>query len=108
MKTAHEIKASLFTIIALSLISITSPAFTSTAQADDLGATEPRGKCPYSLQLQKSVEDQKAYLVKVERAKASNPVMDPEQLAATTVEATEMKENLSVAWVSFTWGTRAQ
>lgn len=108
MKTANDVKATLFTIMALSLISITSPALTSTATADELGAAEPRGKCPYSLQLQKSVEAQQAYLVKVARAKASNPIPEPEQLAATTVEAAEMTEHLSVAWVSFTWGSRIQ
>ncbi|MBJ6748899.1 hypothetical protein [Geomonas anaerohicana] len=106
MKTANPIKATLLAITTLALLTIISPALTATAHADDSDPGEVRGKCPYSLQLQKSVEAQRAYLVKVERAKASNPIGTPEEIAGGSVkEPVEMTEQLSVAWLSFTWGS---
>ncbi|MBU5612060.1 hypothetical protein [Geomonas azotofigens] len=106
MTTTKHLKAALLAISTLSLLTIISPPFTATAHADDSDPTEPRGKCPYSLQLQKSVEAQRAYLVKVERAKASNPIASPEEVAGSSVkEPTEMTEQLSVAWLSFSWGS---
>ncbi|GFO62553.1 hypothetical protein M1B72_20870 [Geomonas paludis] len=103
MKTFKNLKAILFAIIAISLTHIST-----AAHAQDTDPTGPRGKCPYALQLQKSVEAQKAYLVKVERAKASNPIQPPEEVAAASPEQApaQMTDHLSVAWISFTWGSR--
>ncbi|QXE89795.1 hypothetical protein [Geomonas subterranea] len=109
MKTAKDTKATLLAIITLSLLTITSPVLTATAHADESDATVLRGRCPYSLQLQKSVEAQRAYLVKVERAKAGNPIPAPGEVAGATAEAAPMEmTELPVAWVSFAWGSRAE
>ena len=106
MKTENTIKATLAAITTLFLLTIISPALTATVHAEDAEPGVARGKCPYSLQLQKSVEAQRAYLVKAERAKASNPIASPEEIASGTVkEPTETTEQLSVAWLPFSWGS---
>ncbi|QWV93601.1 hypothetical protein KP004_20995 [Geomonas oryzisoli] len=109
MKTTKNIKASLLAITTLSLLGFTSPVLTATAHADESAPGEALGKCPYSLLLQKSVEAQRAYLVKVDRARVGNQIASPEEVAAngesTPADATERP---AVAWVSFAWGSRAE
>ena len=98
MKTTRTIKTALWTITTLSLLTIIPTA----AHANDSEPTASLGKCPYSLLLQKSVEAQRAYLVKIERAQASNPIAAPEGLAGTTVDH---PAGVSVAWDTFSWGS---
>ncbi|WP_136523991.1 hypothetical protein [Geomonas ferrireducens] len=108
MRTLTRFQAKLFTILALTIAAVALEGLNTAAHADETPAAtaSTKGICPYSLMLQKSVEAQKAYLAKVEKAKMNSRIDDREETA--DADEVETSGERSFALVSFSWGSRTR
>lgn len=108
MTPMTRFQAKLFTILTLTLAAVTLEGLNTAAHADETpaAAASTKGICPYSLMLQKSVEAQKAYLAKVEKARMNSRIDDREETA--DADDDENSGERSFALVSFSWGSRTR
>lgn len=108
MRPLTRLQAKLFTILALTIAAVGLQGFNTAAHAEETAtaAASTTGICPYSLMLQNSVEAQKTYLAKVEKARMNSRIDDREETADADEE--ENSGERSFALVSFTWGSRTR